>query len=654
MNASSNQTWRLHHIPALDGLRGVAVLGVIAFHAERLRGGYLGVDLFFVLSGFLITSLLLGERARDGTVRLTSFWGRRIRRLMPALLMVLLAVAVYTAGWASQAERAAFRADGLATLFYVANWKAIFGHSTYWAMFEAPSPLQHTWSLAIEEQFYLLWPLVVAGLLVWWGRSARSLFLVCVGGAVVSASAMGVLFDEADTTRSYFGTDTRIAAILAGAALATALHLWGHVRSDSARRLVDIVALVGVGWLAYAWLFLGGQEPLLYRGGFVLSQLAVVAIIASITHGRSVLGRALSWRPICWVGLVSYGLYLWHWPVFVVADSTRLHLDGWPLLAAQLAIVVMIAAASYYLVERPIRRGALDARPARVLAIAAPMVTVALIVGVTMGGGTTSADDVAASLALSPDGLTADPGTDVAKGAEGGRSSNSVPPRVAARQSIGRSPRVLIVGDSVAFTLAAGIVPYQQQLGVQARSEAIIACGVARGDGRMRLADGTILVETPVCHGWPERWTDAIAAFQPDVIILTVGWPGHTSRFIEGEWRQPCDPIFDRWYEGEVSTALEVLHRSGRTVAMTTVPYYRSPKAPPGTDEKTDCLNRLYRNLMTRTDTKPIDLAGHICPAGACRSEQDGITLRPDGLHFDGPAGPLVGVWVLDEALRGI
>ena len=152
---------RMQHQPALDGLRGAAVAGVLLFHAGHLRGGYLGVDVFFVLSGFLITSLLLAEGARTGTVALGAFWARRARRLLPALLAVLAFVAVYSLVVASAAERTTIRGDGLATLGYFANWRAIFSGTDYWALFRSPSPLEHTWSLAIEEQFYLVWPLLL-------------------------------------------------------------------------------------------------------------------------------------------------------------------------------------------------------------------------------------------------------------------------------------------------------------------------------------------------------------------------------------------------------------------------------------------------------------------------------------------------------------
>src|SRR4051794_2930819 len=216
---------RLPHVDALDGLRGVAVLGVLAFHLGHLRGGFLGVDLFFVLSGFLITSLLLAEWRRDGRIALGAFWARRARRLLPAVLVLIAAIAAYAATNPPSVAMHALRGDALATLAYVANWHAIVADHSYWELFSVPSLLAHTWSLAIEEQLYVVWPLIVVVALRF-GR--RALLFTALGLGVASAIAMIVLHGDGDpTSRVYFGTDTRAAAVLFGAALAA----WGGRRS---------------------------------------------------------------------------------------------------------------------------------------------------------------------------------------------------------------------------------------------------------------------------------------------------------------------------------------------------------------------------------------------------------------------------------------
>jgi peptidoglycan/LPS O-acetylase OafA/YrhL len=666
----------LRYMPALDGLRGLAVLGVIAFHAGHLTGGYLGVDLFFVLSGFLITSLLLVEHSDTATVALGHFWARRARRLLPAVFLVLGFVALYALVWATPVELDAIRGDGLATLLYVANWHAIAANGSYWAMFSEPSPLQHTWSLAIEEQFYLLWPFVVVALIVWLRRSPKLLFWVCVGGAAASAASLVVRYvPGSDPSRLYYGTDTRIAAILLGAALGCAGHVWGPVRSSRARMGLEAAGLAGVGFLAWAWFTVDGQAAILYRGGLLACGIAATAVIAAASHPEAgPIARVLGWAPLVAAGIISYGLYLWHWPIFVLVSPER---TGWSepvVLAVRLALTVAVAYASYRLVERPIRHGALTGWPARVAAPAAAVVVAAALIVTTVPDTTQpSEQDVAAALATGAVGGVADPtptaptssADPVAPGRDGpsvttGPTATTPPttkpgrPVPRATAELGRPPKILVVGDSVAFSLAAGLIPVEQTLGIDVTSQAVIACGVARGNGRVKLPDGSTATEVGECHDWAGRWGGELDAFDPDVALLVVGWAGNTQRDLEGVWRAPCDPVFDTWYESEVREALRVLTSRRTPVAMTTAPYYRSPKALPDNDAKIDCLNRIYRRVVAETaGVTLIDLATHICPeATACRTEQDGVVLRPDGLHFDGPAGTLVGSWLVDRSLE--
>ncbi len=318
------------------------MLGVLFFHANGLlRGGYLGVDLFFVLSGFLITSILLAEHRARGAIDLKMFWVRRSRRLLPALLALMPAVALYAKVLASPSELGRIRSDALATLAYVANWSAVFARRSYWEMFAAPSPLEHTWSLAIEEQFYVVWPLVVAGVLRLarargHARPARTMFAVCVALGIAACAAMVVLYEGGDSTRVYLGTDTRGAAILAGAALACSGlgQREGAEWSPARRRLLDTLGVLAALGLGVAWARLDGASPLLYGGGFWATEVGVLVLITCTLHSPAgPVARALSWSPLRAVGNVSYGVYLWHWPVYVVLSDERTKLTGLSLLA---------------------------------------------------------------------------------------------------------------------------------------------------------------------------------------------------------------------------------------------------------------------------------------------------------------------------------
>src|SRR5689334_16238534 len=337
----------LPHMPTLDWLRGAAVAAVLLFHGDHLAGGYLGVDLFFVLSGFLITSLLLAETTVTGTVALGGFWARRARRLLPALAGLLVGVAVYAMVFAQPSELGQIRGDALATLGYVANWRAVLARQDYWAMFRVPSPLQHTWSLAIEEQFYLVWPLVVIGLAAWWRQAtAKAVLITSLVLAAASATLMAVLYAPSNVSRVYYGTDTRAAAILLGAAFAAARVV--RPPSDrpgaASRFLLEALGVAGMVGLGLAWALLGGQSPFLYRYGFLLCGLAAVAVIAAATHPRPmIVSRVLRFRPLCLLGLVSYGVYLWHWPVDVVVDEQRTGLSGWALFGTRVVVTLAIA-----------------------------------------------------------------------------------------------------------------------------------------------------------------------------------------------------------------------------------------------------------------------------------------------------------------------
>ena len=352
------------HVPALDGLRGIAVAGVLLFHAGRLTGGYLGVDLFFVISGFLITSLLLAETRAACSIGLGSFWARRARRLLPALGGVLVGVALYAVVFAEASELGRIRGYGVATIGYVANWRSILARQDYWALFQAPSPLEHTWSLAIEEQFYLVWPLVFVGLLVWWKRDTPEAVLVtALMGAAASTAIMFALYDSGNPSRVYFGTDARATGVLLGAALAAALVVRHPARSRVGRLSIQVAGVVGVVVLAVAWTRLDGQSPRLYRGGFALCAVAAVAVIAAVTRPRSgLMARAMSFGPLCLLGIISYGVYLWHWPVYITLNSARTGVSGWPLFLIQLVVTLVIATASFVWLEQPIREGVFSAR----------------------------------------------------------------------------------------------------------------------------------------------------------------------------------------------------------------------------------------------------------------------------------------------------
>jgi peptidoglycan/LPS O-acetylase OafA/YrhL len=424
----------LPYMPGLDGLRALAVIAVLLYHAGLpwIPGGFLGVEVFFVISGYLITTLLLTEWRRLGRVDLKAFWLGRARRLLPALYLLLVVTLAYAVVFLP-GEVAGLRGDVLAALGYVTNWYLVLGHESYFEAIGRPSLLKHLWSLAVEEQFYLLWPPMVAvglslGARRW--RRRRVLF-VALAGAAAAALLMAALYrPDVDPSRLYFGTDTRATGLLVGAALAFVWAPWRAAPggaggcSAAAHRLLlqrfrrygrlrrrwgwtapivlDVAGFAALGGLAFFCLQLGEFQPLLYRGGLAsVSLVSAVVIMASVhprTHlGASVLGR----QPLRWIGLRSYGIYLWHWPVFMVTrPGLDVPLDGWPLLALRLVVTVVLAELSYRYVETPVRHGAIghawrslrEARGfkrwdlgVRYAGIVGPVVAVCVVLGVAVG-----------------------------------------------------------------------------------------------------------------------------------------------------------------------------------------------------------------------------------------------------------------------------
>ncbi len=511
---------RLAYLPALDGVRACAVVAVMMFHGgiPHMDGGFMGVDAFFVLSGFLITSLLIGEWRQTLTIKLGAFWARRARRLLPALLLMLLFVAFFASVVVPKGTYGALRLDALATLLYVSNWHFILVNSNYFNETAASSPLLHTWSLAVEEQFYVVWPLVVLAVMHF-TRSLRVLFALCCAAAIASATWMYVVYNGGlNTNRAYLGTDTRAQCLFIGCALAVGLVLVSH-RSHEEGRLAKgelwrpkssvgtgLCAGIGIAGAAAAvllWTLTTSVSSLPYSGGFFLIGLAVAGVILSaVAAPRSLVPRLLSLSPVRYVGRISYGLYIWHWPIFIWLDHARTGLYGYQLFAARVLVTFAVSVVSFHLVERPIRMGTFVSQWRAWLVVPAGVgaVVVAVLAATT---GTTAV----ASTAL-PGGI----GTT-------GSTTTTTPASPASAEPV----RVLLFGDSVALTLGIGLsaAADQAKYGYVLSDKGILGCGVVDGpevelmgarDTTPSACDGSPLVpgEPAVDQPWPNQWLDAI------------------------------------------------------------------------------------------------------------------------------------------------
>jgi peptidoglycan/LPS O-acetylase OafA/YrhL len=357
------------YMPGLDGLRAIAVLAVIAFHLgfDWAPGGMLGVGVFFTLSGYLISDILLAQLNSRGRIQLAKFWLARARRLLPALFLMLLIVTAWVTIF-GPAQPDQFRKGVVSAVFYINNWEQIFADVSYFARFEAEGPLDHLWSLSVEEQFYILWPfLLLAGTKIVRERPLPSgvrprLALLTIAGAIASSILMFVLYEPSfDPSRIYFGTDTRAGGLLFGAALAM---VWPSRKlsrriAPQARNTLDAMGVAGLAIIALMIWRTGELSAFNYRGGFVILSLATVMVLMPLTHPACRLGAWLGVRPLRWVGVRSYGIYLWQTPIIVLTSPQGIHGESLTRSLLQVVAIFAIAALSWRFVEEPIRHGAI-------------------------------------------------------------------------------------------------------------------------------------------------------------------------------------------------------------------------------------------------------------------------------------------------------
>jgi peptidoglycan/LPS O-acetylase OafA/YrhL len=643
--------------PALDGLRALAVTAVVLFHAgvPGLTGGFLGVDTFFVLSGFLITSLLLAEYASRGRIDLRRFWIRRARRLLPALLAVLVATVVAGHFLLDSDALALLRTDAYAALGYVANWRMIFRGTGYVAATAAPSPLQHTWSLGIEEQFYLIWPLVVTALTLWFARRrARTvLIVVCAAGAVLSQLVCAQLFRPDDIARAYYGTDTRAQALLIGAALATALA--SAPRFPSARHRhraaglgLFLAGTVGVAGTAWLWHTASDQASWLYHGGLTAAALSTALILAAVMlRPESLLARVLGLPPLVWLGRISYGVYLWHWPLFTFVTADATGLSRWPLLAARLAATVAVAVLSYHLIERPIRHGGLGRwlpRRAPFVVTAGALAAMIFLIGVATAVPPPPPAGAAAPVIIMPK---------IAPSSAHAAKDPAPIDRPGRPKGAGSSPRVTFFGDSVSWVIGDYLPGHP---GMWTSDRAIQGCGIATLPDILEL--GTPHTNYPGCTSWQKRWQKGVNADNPDVAVIELNRWELMDREYHGRYQHVGDADYDRYLTGQLDKAVTIAGSRGAAVVLLTAAYTHRAEKPDGSlypedqPARVDAWNDLLRAEAARYPGKitVLDLNRLVCPAGKFTWSIHGLRIRSDGLHYT-PSGvqKIIAPWLLPK-----
>lgn len=352
------------YMVGLDSLRGLAILGVILYHINFnwMPGGFLGVTVFFVLSGYLITDILAREWKDNQRIDLKKFWRSRIRRLLPGMICML----IITLAWITLFHSSLLlkmRGDALASLLYFSNWWYIYHKISYFDSFGQPSPLNHFWSLAVEEQFYLIWPYVISLGFYFIKKQSRIILFICLG-ALASALAMIILYEPgSDPSRIYYGTDTRAFSLLIGAALA---FIWPSNRVPNkiipqARLLCDAIGGISLIVILIMFWKMNQYEMFLYRGGMILLSLVTALLVANLTDPTSKITQFLRFRPLRWIGVRSYGIYLWHYPIITLTTSKEnTGEDSFTRAFLQFFLIMIVAHVSWKHIENPIRKGALN------------------------------------------------------------------------------------------------------------------------------------------------------------------------------------------------------------------------------------------------------------------------------------------------------
>ena len=547
--ATTSRPARSGYHAGLDGLRALAVGGVLLYHGgvSWARGGFLGVEAFFVLSGFLITSLLVSEWRRNHTIALGAFWARRARRLLPALFLMVAVVGVYYAVAGPMDAVPDLKGAGLSTLLYTGNWHQISTGASYFAASGPVSPLKHTWSLAIEEQFYLFWPVLLVG--VFWlvrrrqprrhrdsGGALRLLLALTVLGALASVIDTAILYNGGKgLDRVYYGTDTRAASLLAGAALALALALRRRgaapLREEGAdadrARLLGVVAIAGLCAVLAAMCFIDSSSGWLYPLGLVGVDLTVALVIAAVVLAPATrVARMLGATPLRVIGQISYGIYLWHFPLFLWLDESATGLSGTPLLCLRIAVTLVVSLLSFVFLEQPIRKRMIPTRLVRTLApVAAATAVFALLIA-----SSAQAPGFDASAAPAPPRSSAKltgtaPGCQVPLKDTGQYGLAPLPRNKATGVMYGTlgdhlvqwhgsttltfhtcpPEKVLVVGDSLAYSLGLGLMDDEQHYGVEVANAGILGCAFTTA-GELD-AGGEWQAQSPGCPTALQQWS---------------------------------------------------------------------------------------------------------------------------------------------------
>lgn len=609
------------HRTSIDGLRTFAVLSVMAFHfGVPMYGGFIGVDAFFVLSGFLITSLLLKDLSNHGRIFLGTFWVRRIRRLIPVMVVMVITVVIFATLRSLLPEKISLASDVTATLTYVANWYFI-SHSSYFANDDTVSPLLHMWSLAVEEQFYIFWPIAFSLIAKFAkGNKARFIAWLSIAISLTSAFWMAYLWDPQSPERAYMGTDSRAFQLAIGSGLAALIalrpKLIGTFRSRTIVGTTGFIAL-GVGCLTLGSKI--GPTTFYARGGAFLVGLFAAAVIWSLWSGPSRISPILEFRPIAYLGRISYSMYLWHWPiaVFLIPLLPKFSVHNriaQPLILTLLTIA--ISALSYHLVEKPLRiRGAVSTWKKLFVLTTTPIVLFVVVV---------TSNHI---LLRSPE---VNPGTSNAK-------------------------VIMLVGDSVPLRLSSQFEAYATTKGWHVVSAAKGSCPATTR--AMVDPSGVEFGSTKDCAAVHQKQQVLMQKFHPSAIIWMSRYEIADALSSDNKHLTPDSPDFWQLSSQDLTREVSFLTKSNAQITFV-------PIEPSGTGMLSRCITSkcnwflkrlispvgvgyqdkwnqlLLAQTQSNSNTHYFSITKSVCrnTRNPCNDKISGKLARPDGTHYT-PAG---------------
>ena len=680
------------------------------------------------LSGFLITSLLLAEWGRSAAISLGAFWARRARRLLPALFCLVAVIGLYYAAAGSSKAIPGLKGDGLSALIYYSNWHQIAAGLSYFATTGPVSPLEHTWSLAIEEQFYLVWPILLGGVL--WlasrgvarpgGRRPLVVLLgVTVAGVVASAIDTALLFDGGrNLDRVYYGTDTRAASLLIGASLAIGMAIWrtgagrttaaaatttagaapttagvasatagtevGRARlpapSSSTGRVLGAGALLALAGVVAAIAITGGSDAWLYPYGLlVLDGAVMLLIVAAVAFPASLAARALAVPPLRAVGKISYGLYLWHFPLFLWLSAGAIGVSGTGLLLVRLAVTLAVSTASYFLIEQPIHQ---RRRPTWLVRALTPLAAGGAVAALLLAS---AADELpvgipaAATLPQPPPQLRGhDPSCTVTLK---GTPSVGVAPVPAAKETrfvynalgyhkltwsgsgtktfnICPPKRVLMVGDSLAFTLGVPWLGNEERYGVQLANAALLGCAFTT-QGELDV-DGTWEAQSTGCTTEAQDWAKEASAMNAQMVVVELGYRDQLDWKIDGHVVHLGQPAFDAYVQKQINRFVTLLGAGGRKILFLSIPYTNPPNEPDGSPApaadpaRHALINSMLEAAARRhpSTVSVLDIDQTVSPGDHYNAKVNGQLCRFDGVHFSAYCSELLEPRVLGEVRK--